>query len=291
MTGHNTYKLNQSKVNRLQDELRPGLLATASWLGKHGYYRQLLDHYVSSGWLESPARGVYRRPGSPLKWQHVVTSLLLSEALPLHVGGSTALEHQGFGHYVRMRGSETIKLFGPASLPAWAYALPVKEKFVVRPDALFGKLPMPRVRLDEHGLPVDAHGQPVDDTALGDNGLRISKWGESDWPLVYSTEERAILEMLQDVPKGESVYQAHVMLQGMVNVRPARMSMLLRHCASIKVKRLFLALAARHGHAWFKHLDLSGVDRGKGKRALFPGGKLDLEYQITLPADLDDHAR
>jgi hypothetical protein len=291
MAGQKQDKLNQSKVSRLQDDLPSGLLAPASWLDEHGYYRQLLDHYVGSNWLESPARGVYRRPGPPLKWQHVVASLLLTEKLPLHIGGFTALEHAGYGHYVRMRGAETIKLFGPASLPAWACALPVKEKFVVRPDAMFGTLPTPRVWLDAHGLPVDAHGQHVDETTLGDNGLRISKWGESDWPLVYSTEERAILEMLQDVPERESVYQAHVTLQGMVNVRPARMSMLLRHCASIKAKRLFLALAARHGHAWFKLLDLSGVDRGKGKRALFPGGKLDPEYQITLPADLDDHAR
>lgn len=44
-------------------------------------------------------------------------------------------------------------------------------------------------------------------------------------------------------------------------------------------------------HAWLKYLDLKGVNLGKGKRALFPGGKLDSKYQITLPADLDEHAR
>lgn len=286
-------KENQSKVNRLQDDLPPGLLAPASWLDAHGYYRQLLDHYVGSGWLETPARGVYRRPGPPLKWQHVVASLSLTERLPLHIGGATALVHAGYGHYVRMRGAETIKLFGPSPLPAWARALPLPEKFAVRNDAMFNSLPNVRVWLDPHGQPMDQaeQGQPLSPGALGESGLRIEKWGESDWPLLYATEERAILEMLQDVPENESVYEAHVMLQGMVNVRPARMSRLLQYCRSIKVKRLFLALAARHNHAWFKHLDLSAVDRGKGKRALFAGGKLDPVYQITLPADIDDHAR
>lgn len=290
MAGQVKENPNPSKLGRLQGDLPPGLLASASWLSGHGYYRQLLDHYVSSGWLESPARGVYRRPGPPLKWQHAATSLLLTEELPLHVGGSTALEHAGFGHYVRMQGAETIKLFGPAGLPAWARALPVPEKFAVRSDAMFHALPVQRVSLDRDGNPF-ANGQRIDEAVLAESGLRIARWGESDWPLAYSTEERAILEMLQDVPERESVYQAHVMLQGMVNVRPARMSLLLRHCGSIKVKRLFLALANRHQHAWFAHLDLSGVNLGTGKRALYAGGKLDAKYQITLPADLDDHAR
>ena len=93
------------------------------------------------------------------------------------------------------------------------------------------------------------------------------------------------------VPERESIYEAYVLLQGRVNLRPERVSALLRACTSIKAKRLFLALAARQQHAWFKHLDLAGVDCGKGKRALFPGGKLDAKYQITLPADIDEHAR
>ena len=281
---------NQSRLQRLHDDLPPGLLASAAWLDEHGYYRQLLSHYASSGWLEAPARGVYRRPGPPLKWQHVVISLLLNEQLPLHVGGATALEHAGFGHYLRMSGAETIRLYGPGGLPAWVRALSLPEKIVIRYDSMFGSLPVPRIWLSKDEA-TDGHGKRIDDASMAESGLRITRWGESDWPLVYATEERAILEMLQDVPQSESVYQAHVMLQGMVNVRPARMSYLLRHCHSIKVKRLFLALAARHRHAWFAQLSLDGVDLGTGKRALFPDGKLDAAYQITLPADLDDHAR
>jgi hypothetical protein len=56
-------------------------------------------------------------------------------------------------------------------------------------------------------------------------------------------------------------------------------------------QRLFLALAERHAHAWFKHLHSSKLDLGRGKRMLVPGGKLHPKYLVTLPADLDAHAR
>jgi hypothetical protein len=107
--------------------------------------------------------------------------------------------------------------------------------------------------------------------------------------LLFSTDERAMFEVLQDVPTRESVYEADVLMQGLVNVRPARVMSLLTACASVKVKRLFLALAERHQHQWLAHLDLSKVDLGKGKRMLVSGGKLHPKYLITLPADLDDH--
>ena len=52
---------------------------------------------------------------------------------------------------------------------------------------------------------------------------------------------------------------------------------------------MFLALAERHGHAWFKYLTLDQVDLGSGKRMLVPGGRLHPKYLITLPKDLDEH--
>jgi len=58
---------------------------------------------------------------------------------------------------------------------------------------------------------------------------------------------------------------------------------LLEQCASVKVKRLFLHLAEKHNHAWFKSLDLAKVSLGSGKRMLVPGGRLDPKYLITVP--------
>lgn len=277
-----------SKINRLQDLLEEGLLAPTSWLEAAGYSRALLSKYVESGWLSSPARGVYRRPGPQLKWQHVLASLQRLAGSFLHVGGRTALVHRGLGQYVRLSGPETIMLYGPETLPAWVNKLELEERFVVRNDAMFGTL---RVGRDAQGALVDLRGEPIAAGRLADFGLQEMTWGAWDWQLLYSSNERAMFEVLQDVPAKESVYEADVLMQALGNLRPARVSALLRACTRVKVKRLFLALADRHRHSWLAHLDLAGVDLGVGKRMLAPGGRLHPKYQITLPADLDDYAR
>jgi hypothetical protein len=262
---------------------------SASWLRERDYPTNLVAYYVSNGILESPARGAYRLPGPPLKWQSVVASLQLNEGSWSHVGGRTAIVQRGLGHYAR-HGTEPILLYGPETLPSWANKVGVAETFQQRTDAAFADL---RVHRDLKGAlrRFGKNEELITSEKLGDLGLAEVKWGTFDWPLIFSTEERAILELLQDVPERESIYEAHVLLQGLVNLRPERLSRLLRACRSVKTKRLFLALSARIGHAWFKHVDLKGVDLGKGKRSLFPGGKLDAKYGITLPADLDEHAR
>ncbi len=278
----------KDKLNPLQRLLGTGLLATTARLGEREYRSNLLSHYVNRGLLESPARGIYRVPGAPLKWQSVVASLQLIEGWWSHVGGRTAIVQRGLGHYARLGGAESIQLYGPEASPHWLNKLQVPEKFELRSDAAFSSL---RVHRGGDGVLRRFDGEIVSLEALGDFGLLEVKWGTADWPLIFSAEERAILEVLQYVPERESVYEAYVLLQGLVNARPERVSALLRACRSIKAKRLFLALSARAGHAWFKYLDLDGVDLGKGKRALFPNGKLDAKYQITLPADIDEHAR
>jgi hypothetical protein len=62
---------------------------------------------------------------------------------------------------------------------------------------------------------------------------------------------------------------------------------LLSHCNSVKVKRLFFWFAEHHNHAWLQKIDQSAIDLGKGKRMLVRGGKLDPKYNITVPDNLD----
>jgi hypothetical protein len=59
---------------------------------------------------------------------------------------------------------------------------------------------------------------------------------------------------------------------------------LLEACTSVKAQRLFLHLAEKHGHAWFKQLKLAKVSLGSGKRVFVAGGRLDPNYLITVPA-------
>ena len=51
----------------------------------------------------------------------------------------------------------------------------------------------------------------------------------------------------------------------------------------VKVKRLFMHMAERQGHAWLEKVDLGRVNLGKGKRMIIPHGAFDPKYQITVP--------
>ena len=112
-------------------------------------------------------------------------------------------------------------------------------------------------------------------------------FGDGDWPIVLSTPERAVLELLDELPGGETFHQADMLMEGLVGLSPKRTSRLLGECRSVKVKRLFLWFVERHGHPWLERLDRDGIDLGKGKRMLVRGGKLDPKYRITVPEDLD----
>ena len=279
-----------AKLNQIPRILPEGWIASARWLGSHGYSRSQLAQYKGKGhWLESPAHGAYVRPGATPKWQHAVVSLQRLEGLPVHVGGRTALVHHGLSHYLRLGEPEPIHLYGPVGLPAWAHKLSLPEKLVTHSDSMFRSLP--RVKRSESGQVLDENGTLQNSDTLEQSGLFDFAWAGWDWTITFSTEERAIFEVLQDVPQRESVYEADVLIAGLVNLRPSRIQNLLSHCSSIKVKRLFLALAERHRHAWLAKLDLQEIDLGSGKRMLVPGGKLHPKYLITLPGDLHDHAR
>ncbi|MEI8027683.1 MAG: type IV toxin-antitoxin system AbiEi family antitoxin domain-containing protein [Pseudomonadota bacterium] len=51
------------------------------------------------------------------------------------------------------------------------------------------------------------------------------------------------------------------------------------------MKGLFLHLAEKINHPWFKKLNLEKIDLGSGKRVIFENGVLDKKYNITVPKD------
>ena len=267
---------NAGKLNRLLAELGDTRLVSSRWLRAHGYFNSLVARYVGSGWLVSPARGVYMRTGGRLQWEGVVRSLQIGEGMPLHVGGRFALALQGHEHYLRLGDAGTITLYGPQRPPGWLGKLPLEQRF-----EFLGKGPF-----DLPAVPVTAE---VSEKALSEAGLAWHSAAPGTDALVCSTPERAMLELCDSVSDAAGVYEADALMQAMTTLRPQRVGLLLRHCRSIKAKRLFLALADRHRHAWLSHVPLDGVDLGRGKRALVPGGRLHPTYQITLPGDLDEH--
>ncbi|WP_028208474.1 type IV toxin-antitoxin system AbiEi family antitoxin domain-containing protein [Paraburkholderia nodosa] len=267
---------NPGKLNLLLAELGDTRLISSRWLRAHGYSNSLVARYVSSGWLVSPARGVYMRKGGRLQWEGVVRSLQVGEGMPLHVGGRFALSLQGHEHYLRLGDAGTITLYGGGRPPSWLGNLSLAQRFEYLGKGPFDWPPV--------SLTVE-----VSATVLSEQGLAWHQAAPGTDALVCSAPERAMLELCDNVSDAALVYEVDALMQAMTTLRPQRVGLLLRHCYSIKAKRLFLALAERHRHAWLPHVPLDGVDLGRGKRALVPGGRLHPIYQITLPGDLDEH--
>lgn len=267
-----------NKLNRLERDLPEGLLVDAPWLDRQGYYSSLRSQYVSAGWLEQAARGVFRRPRGSLSWEQVVISLQTLLGYPVSVGGRTALELQGYAHYLPQSQS-SIHLYSDQKIPGWLSKFAIAQSFVVHNRSRF--LPVPELPLSALSLT-----EPVaEDGIILDGALRITHWGQWKWPLVISTPERAYLELLDELPKHETFHMADVIMEGLVNLSPRRMQSLLESTQSIKVKRLFFFFADRHNHSWLGRIAREKIDLGQGKRMLVKGGKFDTTYQITVPEE------
>ena len=285
-----------AKLNQLARRLPEGLLADAAWFNARGYPSNLRARYLAAGWLEEVGPGVYRRPlcmagfeGVPvtLAWQHVVVSLQLVMGYPLAVGGETALTLQGRAHYLPLGGLNVIDLFGDCPAPAWLASLAGKARFRTRDSRRLFRTQ--RVGQAMEALKNRLVTETPDWLQPFPGGYWCRDRGEKDWPFLVSGPERAILEVMASLPADRAMFHAADMLmEGLDDLHHVRVGELLRDCRSIKVKRLFLWFAERHGHDWIDDVDLSGVDLGSGKRSFWTGGTYDPKYRVVMPvAELD----
>jgi len=271
-------KQTKDKLNSLQRSLPEALLVDAAWLEKKGYSGALRKKYVSHGWLDLVTRGVYRRPTPRLAdaaaegvlWESVVVSLQTLLGVKFTVGGRTALETQGFAHYLSSAPQREVHLYGTDKRPGWLPKLKLESRFVFHNAN----------RLFPNNVVIDFdHNKD----ALVRSSYVRQNWGRWDWPVVMSSPERAILELLDELPERETFHQADMLFEGLKSLSPRKLQPLLEACRSVKVKRLFLWFAERHQPPWLNSLERGDIDLGKGKRMLVKGGKLDPKFQITVP--------
>jgi hypothetical protein len=197
------------------------------------------------------------RAGDHIEWQGGIYALQQQLGLPVHVGGKSALEQQGLGHFASAGKGGLLYLFGKANqkLPSWFLKHDWGFNIVYKMPHLFD----------------------------GDVALGLTRQPFLSFDIQISSPERAVLELLHLVPQEQSAEEAVLLMEGLRNLRPKLVQQLLERCRSIKVKRLFLALAERCEHSWVKRLSLANIDLGKGKRMLFFHGTFDSKYLITLP--------
>ena len=244
------------KINPILQKWPPRTVITSEWLNEQGVYKQLADSYEKSGWLERISRGAFKRKGDKVSWPGGLYALQELQDLSVHVGGKTALELQGYSHYIRMDDNQSIVLWKTPDvrLPNWFLSYDWDTSIEVRSVTLF------------------------------DSGIHaLSQTKVDNIKIEVSAPERAVLEYLHDVPKYEGIDEANYIMEGLTSLRPSILQKLLESCTSIKTKRLFLYMADHHNHSWFKRLDLSSIPLGKGKREIIQGGKLDKTYNIVVP--------
>ncbi len=243
-----------------------GLPVTKKWLmtKSRELDRHAIDNLVKSRQLEVLAPGVYKLPATRVSWDGLVCFLQTIVGHNLFVGGLTALELQGYAHYLPLGRERTIHLYGSEPLPYWINA--------VLPDVKFSRHPSLRT--------------------IEETGLTEQRPETSPEAVAYrlSSVERAYLEVLMDVPEGISFEHADQLLQGMTTLSPRKLEPLLLACRDIKVRRLFYWLAERHKHPWFDRLpdpmNLDDLGLGSGNRMLIKGGKLATKYMITVPEEM-----
>ena len=196
---------NKSKLNRLEQLLPEGLLVDAAWLEERGYYRSLRARYVAGGWLEQPVRGVYRRPRGAPGWEQLLISLQTLLGFPVSIGGRTALELQGYAHYV-LRSQKRIHLYSDKKLPSWLGKLPLDQVFIRHNRQRL----LPLCKQPDETLSL---GRSKAKSKVLNGELRALPWGQWDWPLVMSTPERACLELLDELPRHDTFHMADMIME------------------------------------------------------------------------------
>ena len=260
----------QPRLKPLLETVPPGFLVDTPWLRARGIDPKSIHNYVARGWLERLTRGVYRRPalegtwsGSEEYWSVLLLSLQRLMKYAVHLGGESALDLAGHVHFLSLGERRRVQFYG--DVPTWLKRLPTPTEILIRRRTLFGD---DQVGIEEFDVGV---------------GGAVDVWR---WPIQVSSPERAILEALDELPSYASFENLDKIFEGLVSLRPKRLTLLLAACRSVKVRRLFFVFADRHGHGWRKHVDTSRIDFGSGPRALVKGGKVHPTYRISVPETL-----
>ncbi len=246
-----------SKINQLLKKWPSGAVAVLPWLEKHGAYQQLVHEYEKTSWLRRLGQGAYAKADDKVEWTGGLYAIQEQIGLPIHAGGKTALQMQGYAHFLPLGKGTTVSLFGlpDVKLPTWfkRYRWGVKVRYLT--TNLFS----------------------------GEANQGLTKKEMGFYSVSVSAPERAMMEVLYMVPKEESYEEARLLMEALTTLRPRVAQTLLEHCSSVKVKRLFMVLAESCQHAWVKKLNLSKVNFGNGKRMLVKGGRFDSKYNISVP--------
>ena len=202
------------------------------------------------------------RAGDQVSYEGAIYALQAQTGLTVHPGGRTALSMTGRAHYLEMD-FQKVTLFGNQGekLPTW-------------------------FREHDWGVKVEFHPSSFlpPDVGMTDVDFRT-------FSIKVSGAARSMMECLYLAPDKQDLMECYELMEGLNNLRPDQVQILLEKCRSIKVKRLFLYLAEKCGHGWVEYLNLNDVELGSGKRSIVKNGIFVKKYQITVPKEFEESGK
>lgn len=242
------------KLNQLLQNIPTGVVILSSWLVRQGYSHDLQQRYIRSQWLTPIGRGAYKRTGDKITIYGGLYALERQANKNIHIGGLSALDLQGYSHYVIMS-EKPIQLFAPEKfkLPMWFKNYTWETPYTIKTT---------RVAAPEFAL---------------------NPFNFNTYELNITSPAQAMLQCLDMAPDEFDLEEAWFLMESMNNLVPSQVQKLLEQNPSIKAKRLFLFVAEKANHTWFKHIDLRKIKLGSGKRSLVDNGVYVRKYQITIP--------
>lgn len=212
--------MQNNQIKKLQTSLPRGGPVDTELLSGLGISTALAHRYVKSGWLDKLGRGVFMFPGDSLN-RDATLRFLERKMSGLHVAAKTALAWHGYRHTIGYE--EPMVLWGDQSgpLPEW-----FRERFAARYSA---------PRLFDGDLPA---GYGISTLPENPDGPRVSE------------PERALLEMLSEVGVHQEVDEARNIMEGLRQLRTARLAKLLSACRMVKAARLCVGWSEELGLPW-----------------------------------------
>ena len=241
---------NSKKIKLLLSLFDENKLLFSHFLLQYGFSSDLLQWYRKTGWIESYARGLYKKVNVTVSLDDLILAMQKQLNLNIFFGGKFCLrKYYGINHFSILGESKKNLFYNKSErkLPIWFKSLFKDEIIFVETNFLENNIGFNEI-----------------------NGIFVS------------TPERAFLEVLYMVPKETTVSEAEEILELLPNLRPKLLENLLKKCSSIKVKRLFLYLAEKVNHSWFKYIKTEIIDLGDGIREIEKNGKYVEKYKIVV---------
>lgn len=250
-----------TKIQQILENEPNTSLLFGKWLSRQGLDSREQHAYMKRGWLDRISKGVYALQGKTPTLLNAIAAY--NKQLEKHciIGAYTALELRGYSHYLSL-GKPTAFLFTDRfnKIPSW-------------------------ITKREWNMTV----RYMTTSFLGEDMKGVEQMTIGGETLLVSSPERAFLECLNMPDASSILLDIYYIMEGLTTLRPKLLQQLLEACSSRKVKRLFLYMAEKAGHLWFKALELDSIESGTSRLMIVPVGKYISKYNMTIPKELAEY--